>query len=408
LYVHLPWCVSKCPYCDFNSHERPSQGIPEQDYVAAVLEDLDRSVAECGGRTVQSIFFGGGTPSLFSPESIGRLVRAAAERLGLRQDAEITLEANPGTVEHGSFAAFRGSGVNRVSLGAQSFDERKLRVLGRIHTGGETELAVRELRQAGLDNFNIDLMYGLPGQSVAEALEDLERALALGPAQVSHYQLTLEPGTPFARRPPALPDEEACYEMQLACQERLAAAGFEQYEVSAYALPGRRCGHNLNYWQFGDYLGLGAGAHGKLTDPGTGEIRRSARLRHPSTYLAARGTGRFEAETHAVQPQDLVFEFCLNALRLRDGFDRALFEARTGLAWDQLLPRLELARQRGLMAEPAPGAWVPTGLGFRFLNDLQLVFLPVSGPEPRPEGRGRCRPGANLYTDPANSRDSVS
>ncbi len=406
LYVHLPWCVSKCPYCDFNSHQRPSRGIPEEDYVESLLMDLARSAADCGGRSLHTVFFGGGTPSLFSPASVTRLVRAATELLGLAEAAEVSLEANPGTVERGSFAAYREAGINRVSLGAQSFDEEKLRALGRIHTGGETELAVRELRQAGLDNFNIDLMYGLPQQTVAGALADLERALALAPAQISHYQLTLEPGTPFARRPPELPGEEASYEMQLACQERLAAAGYEQYEVSAYALPGRRCQHNLNYWRFGDYLGIGAGAHGKLTRAGSGEISRSTRLRHPSAYLAARRNGDFKAEMRTVEAQDLAFEFCLNALRLREGFDRGLFEARTGLEWEVIRPRLELARQRGFMAEPAPGTWVPTELGFRFLNDLQLMFLPEPGKPPSREDRIAAAAGPDLCTDEGATGDS--
>ena len=407
LYVHLPWCVSKCPYCDFNSHQRPSRGIPEQDYVESLLMDLARSAADCGGRSLHTVFFGGGTPSLFSPASVARLVQAATDLLGLEEAAEISLEANPGTVERGSFAAYREAGVNRVSLGAQSFDEEKLRALGRIHTAGETELAVRELRQAGLDNFNIDLMYGLPRQTVAEALADLERALALAPAQVSHYQLTMEPGTPFARRPPELPGEEASYEMQLACQERLAAAGYEQYEVSAYALPGRRCRHNLNYWRFGDYLGIGAGAHGKLTRAGSGGICRSARLRHPSAYLAARQSGDFTAEHRAVRPHDLAFEFCLNALRLREGFDRSLFEARTDLDWEVIRPRLELGRQRGLMVEVAPGVWAPTELGFRFLNDLQLLFLPE--PETQSSGNAltEALAGSDLCTDRGVAGDSV-
>lgn len=405
LYVHLPWCVSKCPYCDFNSHQRPSRGIPEEDYVESLLMDLARSAADCGGRSLHTVFFGGGTPSLFLPASVTRLVRAATELLGLAEAAEVSLEANPGTVERSSFAAYREAGINRVSLGAQSFDEEKLRALGRIHTGGETELAVRELRQAGLDNFNIDLMYGLPQQTVAEALADLERALALAPAQISHYQLTLEPGTPFARRPPELPGEEASYEMQLACQERLAAAGYEQYEVSAYALPGRRCQHNLNYWRFGDYLGIGAGAHGKLTRAGSGEVRRSTRVRHPSAYLAAR-KGEFTAEMRTVEAQDLAFEFCLNALRLREGFDRGLFEARTGLDWEVIQPRLELARQRGFMVEPVPGAWIPTELGFRFLNDLQLMFLPEPGKPPSREARIAAPAGPDLCTDEGVTGDS--
>ncbi len=275
LYVHLPWCVRKCPYCDFNSHAVPSQGFPEQAYLSALLEDLRFEAERHGGRPLRSIFFGGGTPSLFSADSIGRVVAAARQGFGAVADLEVTLEANPGTIERGRFADYRAAGVNRVSLGAQSFDDRHLQALGRIHAADDTVRAVEELHAAGLADFNLDLMYALPLQTPAESLADLERAIALGPTHLSHYQLTLEPGTGFARNPPPLPDEDAAWHMQLEGQERLAAAGYVQYEVSAYARAGRQCRHNLNYWRYGDYVGIGAGAHGKRSDAVTGEIWRS-------------------------------------------------------------------------------------------------------------------------------------
>ena len=376
LYVHLPWCVRKCPYCDFNSHAAPARGIPEQAYLGALLEDLEFAARGCEGRPLVSIFFGGGTPSLFSAASIGRVVERAAGLLGAAGGLEVTLEANPGTVERGRFAAYRDAGVTRVSLGAQSFDDRRLRDLGRIHARDETLAAVEELRAARLDNFNLDLMYALPHQAVEDALADLEQALALGPAHISHYHLTLEPGTVFERRPPPLPDDETAYAMQDACQARLAAAGYRHYEVSAYALPGRECRHNLNYWSFGDYLGIGAGAHGKVTDATSGTVVRTVRVRQPARYLAAADASQRIEESRAVATADLAFEFCLNALRLVDGFDGASFESRTGQPWDSIAPVVAKAQARGLL-EPQPGGrWVPTARGRSFLNDLQAMFLP--------------------------------
>ena len=376
LYVHLPWCVRKCPYCDFNSHAAPARGIPEQAYLGALLEDLEFAARGCEGRPLVSIFFGGGTPSLFSAASIGRVVERAAGLLGAAGGLEVTLEANPGTVERGRFAAYRDAGVTRVSLGAQSFDDRRLRDLGRIHARDETLAAVEELRAARLDNFNLDLMYALPHQAVEDALADLEQALALGPAHISHYHLTLEPGTVFERRPPPLPDDETAYAMQDACQARLAAAGYRHYEVSAYALPGRECRHNLNYWSFGDYLGIGAGAHGKVSDAASGTVVRTVRVRQPARYLAAADASQRIEESRAVATADLAFEFCLNALRLADGFDVASFESRTGRPWDSIAPLVAKAQARGLL-EPQPGGrWVPTARGRSFLNDLQAMFLP--------------------------------
>jgi oxygen-independent coproporphyrinogen-3 oxidase len=376
LYVHLPWCVRKCPYCDFNSHAAPMRGIPEEAYLAALLDDLEFAARDCEGRPLVSVFFGGGTPSLFSATSIGRIIERAVQRLDAARDLEVTLEANPGTVERGRFAAYRDAGVTRVSLGAQSFSDRHLAALGRIHAREETLAAVDELRAANLDNFNLDLMYALPEQSVAEALADLEQAIALGPAHLSHYQLTLEPGTAFERRPPPLPDEEAAYAMQVACQARLAAAGYRHYEVSAYAQPGRECRHNLNYWRFGDYLGIGAGAHGKVTDTAHGQVIRTARVKQPGRYLAATQPAARIDESRAVPASDLAFEFCLNALRLREGFDAPAFESGTGLPWSAVAPVVAAAEAQGLLAGEPGGRWAPTELGRRFLNDLQAMFLP--------------------------------
>jgi putative oxygen-independent coproporphyrinogen III oxidase len=379
LYVHLPWCVRKCPYCDFNSHAVPSAGLPEGTYLAALLDDLEFAARAVAGRQIVSVFFGGGTPSLFSARAIEAVLARLRELLPVAGDAEVTLEANPGTVEHGAFSAYRDAGVNRVSLGAQSFDDRSLAALGRIHSSGEIGKAVAELRAAGIGNFNLDLMYGLPEQAPPAALRDVERAIALEPAHISHYNLTLEPGTAFERRPPRLPDEEAVFEMQASCQALLASAGFGQYEVSAYAKPGRRCRHNLNYWEFGDYLGIGAGAHGKLTHAAIGRVSRVERLRQPGRYMAAvRARERIAAE-RTVPDADLAFEFCLNALRLVEGFDVETFEARTGQAWASVRTAA-VARERGLLELTGTGRWAATRQGRLFLNDLQAMFLP----DPRP------------------------
>ena len=380
LYVHLPWCVRKCPYCDFNSHVLPAAGLPERAYLDALLDDLDLATQECAGRELVSVFFGGGTPSLFAAATIERVLERAARRLQFAPGLEVTLEANPGAVERGRFADYRAAGVNRVSLGAQSFDDAQLAALGRIHASRETVVAVEELRAAGLDNFNLDLMYALPRQTLEGALGDVEQALALGPTHVSHYQLTLESGTAFERRPPPLPDEESAWAMQVACQARLAAAGYRQYEVSAYATVARECRHNLNYWTFGDYLGIGAGAHGKLTDAASGRVLRTARVRQPGRYLAAAEPAMRLEESRIVPEADLPFEFFLNALRLVDGFEAAQFEQRTGLPWASVASRVLLAEKRGLL-QGAPGRrWAPTALGRRFLNDLQAAFLPDSVP----------------------------
>jgi oxygen-independent coproporphyrinogen-3 oxidase len=373
LYIHFPWCVQKCPYCDFNSHKAPVQ-IPEQRYVDVLLEDLSLDLTEHEYRPLVSIFMGGGTPSLFSPESIARLLAEIKVRLPVSPDLEITLEANPGTIEHGRFAAYRDAGVNRVSLGAQSFDPRQLNQLGRIHGKDDIAMAVDEIRRAGIDNFNLDLMYGLSGQNVEAALSDLHQAIALSPTHISHYQLTLEPGTPFFHRPPQLPDDEDCYAMQMECQALLAAAGFRQYEVSAYAQAGCQSVHNRNYWQFGDYLGIGAGAHGKLTR--NGHIMRTERQKQPRQYLLSSAQQRVVLNA-PVAPAELPFEFMLNALRLKDGVPLIAFSERTGMPLSAIEKSMQAARDKGLLAHDMSHIR-PTEKGFDFLSDLQSLFLPAS------------------------------
>jgi putative oxygen-independent coproporphyrinogen III oxidase len=374
LYVHMPWCVRKCPYCDFNSHQLKS-AQPDASYIEALLRDFDTESPRLAGRRIDTVFFGGGTPSLFSPEEFARLLTALKERIAFADDAEITLEANPGTIERGRFAGYAQAGINRVSLGAQSFDARALKVLGRIHSADDTYRAVEELRAAKLDNFNLDLMYALPQQTPEEALEDVRIACSLGPRHISYYQLTLEPGTVFHARPPSLPDEDAAWDMQTAGQKLLAEAGYAQYEVSAYAQEGKRCRHNLNYWLFGDYVGLGAGAHGKLSLGLPMQILRTTKPKQPRDYQdqirQARGA---VGDSAFVAPTDLPFEFMLNALRLNDGFSRAGYEERTGLSLQMLDEPLARAHRRGLLEECAAG-WRPTELGRRFLNDLQAGFL---------------------------------
>lgn len=371
VYVHLPWCVRKCPYCDFNSHEL--RGVaPFAAYIDALLEDLEEDLPLAGGRQVETVFFGGGTPSLCPPSLVGRFLAGLAGRLPLAPDAEITLEANPGAIEHGSFAELAAAGVNRVSLGVQSFQPRLLTAIGRIHDVHDARAAITQLARAGITNFNIDLMFGLPGQTVAEAIDDVTAAIDAGPPHLSLYQLTLEPGTPFHRRPPALPDDEACWEMEQAAAERLEAAGYRRYEVSAWSRPGRECRHNLNYWSFGDYLGLGAGAHGKLS-LADGRIVRRWRRRRPLGWLEG---VRLEGE-QALDADARLFEFMLNALRLANGFNLEDFASRTGLPVAAALPGLERGRQLGLLAPSGGSAWRPTDLGRRFLNDVQALFLPA-------------------------------
>jgi putative oxygen-independent coproporphyrinogen III oxidase len=385
LYLHFPWCVRKCPYCDFNSYTLGGE-LPQEAYLAALSRDLREQAAldAVSGRPLTSIFMGGGTPSLFSPDAIGRVLEEARALFGFAPEVEITLEANPGTIERGRFAEYAAVGVNRVSLGAQSFGAQQLQLLGRIHSVADTVRSAEELHAAGISNFNLDLMYGLPEQDVAGARSDLRQALALAPAHLSHYHLTMEPGTVFGARPPPLPSEDCVELMLAACTEELEAAGLGHYEVSAYAHAGRQCRHNLNYWAFGDYLGVGAGAHGKLTDAAAARIVRTTHTREPRRYQA--GT---PLTVRTVEASELPFEFMMNALRLTQGFAATLFEARTGLRFEQVAPTLSVQQERGLL-RGVEGRWAPTPTGLRFLNDLLLEFLPDS--------TGAAEPAGSLYT----------
>lgn len=365
LYVHIPWCVRKCPYCDFNSHQAGG-ALPEQAYTAALLEDLQQDAEHAQGRLLGSIFFGGGTPSLFSGASIGAVIEQAEKLFGFDPLIEVTLEANPGTAEQGNFHALRAAGVNRLSLGIQSFNDSHLAGLGRIHNGGEAVRAFELARTAGFDNINVDLMHGLPQQTVEQAEQDLAQAFQLAPEHVSWYQLTIEPNTVFYNRPPLLPVDDTLADIQDLGQQRLAEHGYQQYEVSAYSQPGRQARHNRNYWEFGDYLAAGAGAHGKVTR-GPGDVTRYRKTRKPEDYLDA--SKAFTAASERVPRDHLTGEFFLNALRLTEGFPTQLFQQRTGLALDTVQRRLSALEQDGLlMAEPE---WIkPTELGQRFLNDL--------------------------------------
>jgi oxygen-independent coproporphyrinogen-3 oxidase len=385
LYVHLPWCARKCPYCDFNSHQA---GDPDQaGYVDALLEDLETDLPLVWGRSIHSIFIGGGTPSLFPPRLIDRLLGGLRARLPVSPACEITLEANPGSADAGHFRGYREAGVNRLSIGIQSFDDDCLRALGRIHDRQQGLDAYAAARVAGFDNINLDLMFALPGQTPAMALTDLQQAIDLGPEHLSHYQLTLEPNTLFHKYPPALPGEEQAAQMQEQGLERLRQAGYAQYEVSAHARPGRASRHNLNYWRFGDYLGIGAGAHGKITLPAEQRILRRVRLRHPDRYLAASGRERIASEQQ-LEPGDRVFEFMLNALRLTGGCEARLFSERTGLPLPSIKRPLTEAVDRGLL-EITDDRIRPTPLGQRFLNDLQALFLDA---EPDPTATGQAIP----------------
>ncbi len=374
VYVHLPWCLKKCPYCDFNSHEWRGDDLAsaEQRYLDALCADLDASLPLIWGRSVQSVFIGGGTPSLFSPQGIERLLADLRARLRLVADAEITLEANPGTFEKDRFKAFRQAGVTRLSIGVQSFDDRFLKPLGRVHDGAQALAAVAEAAQC-FETFNIDLMYALPGQNLDDVAQDLERALSFAPPHLSVYHLTVEPNTAFAKFPPqGLPDEDTAYEMLDLITARTAQAGLGRYEVSAYAREGHRCEHNLNYWQFGDYLGLGAGAHGKLSF--AHRVMRTVRWRDPQRYIEGALAGQALAQAEEVRRADLPFEFMLNALRLRDGFDLSQYTERTGLPLSRVQAALDLAEQRGLVRRDG-SRLRPTERGFDFLSELQALFL---------------------------------
>jgi oxygen-independent coproporphyrinogen-3 oxidase len=372
LYIHVPWCVRKCPYCDFNSHELRSE-LPEHEYVDALIADLEQFLPRIWGRPVYSIFFGGGTPSLLSPHAVETLLQAVRARVRLDAAAEVTLEANPGTAEAGHFEGYRQAGVNRLSIGVQSFADTRLKALGRIHDAAQARRAV-ELAQRHFDNINIDLMYALPGQCEQDALDDIEAALALGPAHLSAYHLTIEPNTLFYRFPPAVPDDDTAAGMQESIEARLALAGYENYETSAFARPNHRCAHNLNYWRFGDYVGIGAGAHSKLSFPD--RIVRESKLKHPRNYMAQAAVGAIQ-ESHEVALRDLPFEFMMNALRLTRGFPLRLYEERTGLALTGILPVLEAAERDGLI-ERDHLEIRPSLRGRRFLNDVLQRFLPGS------------------------------
>ena len=377
LYVHLPWCERKCPYCDFNSYRAPAR-IAEQVYVDALLADLDAELAADPAPAIASVFIGGGTPSLFGGAAIARLLDGIAARVSFEPDAEVTLEANPGSAEQARFAAYRAAGVNRLSLGIQSFDDRALAAIGRVHDGQAARRAVAAARAAGFDNLNLDLMFGLPAIAPAGALDDLRTALALAPEHLSWYQLTLEEGTAFARRPPLLPDHDALCDLHDAGLALLALHDFEHYEVSAFARPGRAARHNLNYWRYGDYIGIGAGAHGKRTRA-DGVVRRM-KIRQPERYMKQVRAGDAVAEQWQVPRDELVGEYMINALRLKAGFDLAECVARTGLRADapELLGPLTSARAKGWL-EQRGGHLKPTALGYRYLNDLQGLFIEPVG-----------------------------
>ena len=382
LYVHMPWCVRKCPYCDFNSHAAPADeqgGVPETAYIAALLQDLDQDLADfpdaqAGERELVSIFIGGGTPSLISPAGYATLFAGLRQRLHFADDIEITLEANPGTVEQGLFQGYHEVGINRLSIGVQTFQTTQLKALGRIHSGDEAQRAAQSAREAGFSNFNLDLMHGLPGQSLEQALDDLRQAIALEPTHLSWYQLTLEPNTVFYREQPVLPDEDVLADIQDAGQALLAAEGYGQYEVSAYARRDQRCRHNLNYWQFGDYLGIGAGAHGKLTQVVNNSLKviRTAKTRVPKDYLRATD---YRVSTMTIAQRELPFEFMLNTLRLIDGVPAALWPARTGLSAEALAETVTTLQAKGLL-QTSPDRLAATVLGQRYLNRVIEAFLP--------------------------------
>ena len=372
LYIHLPWCVKKCPYCDFNSHETHNGNIPENDYVAALIRDLENALPQIWGRKVVSIFFGGGTPSLFSAHSIDAILTAVRTLLPMEHLAEVTLEANPGTVEAQKFADFRSAGINRLSLGIQSFNSLHLKALGRIHDGNESHHAV-EIAQRNFDNVNLDLMYALPGQTLAEAHEDIQHACTLGIAHISAYHLTLEPNTLFHRYPPSLPDDDLAAEMQIMIEQTLANKGYTNYETSAFSQPGLESRHNLNYWLFGDYLGIGAGAHSKISF--ADKIIRQMRYKQPKEYLSRSALDTPLQDQHEVGRDERGFEFMMNALRLTAGFASEMFQQRTGLPITAIQQQLNEAEQRGLIVRDHLRV-TPTPVGRRFLNDLLQIFLP--------------------------------
>lgn len=382
LYIHFPWCVKKCPYCDFNSHA-VKDTLPEEDYVSHLLNDLEQQLPLVWGRSIHSIFMGGGTPSLFSAEALNTLVSGLRARLNFKPDIEITLEANPGSVEQEKFTDFLELGINRLSIGVQSFNNKHLQQLGRIHNAKEAIKAIETAHKAGFEKLNLDLMYGLPGQTMGEAKGDLQMALAMNPSHLSHYQLTIEPNTYFHHHPPLLPSDDRTVDIEESCRELLDQHDFERYEISAFAKPGQQCKHNINYWEFGDYLGIGAGAHGKITNVPEQHIQRSWKVKHPRDYLEADdktdSTTSEQAEstsgTHILGEKETAFEFFLNSLRLVEGFDTNLFQARCGLPISFVEQSLQIAESKGLI-DWGLNRIKPTETGLQYLNDLTGLFLP--------------------------------
>ncbi len=376
LYIHIPWCIRKCPYCDFNSHETGDNLPPESAYVEALMADLENDLPLIWGRTVTTLFIGGGTPSLFSAKSIENLLSQLRARLRFGPDTEITLEANPGAIDAERFREYHAAGINRLSIGIQSFDDGLLRKLGRIHTGQQALLAVDLARTAGFENINLDLMFALPEQTAGMAEHDLRTAIELQPEHISYYQLTIEPNTPFYHHPPTPCDDDLIWKMQEEAKQLLAGHGYAQYEISAYARQQRRCRHNLNYWQYGDYLGIGAGAHSKLTNPHTRSVTRLTKVRHPRQYLASAGSPRCIQTRNPLQTEEIALEFMMNALRLTEGFESRLFTTHTGLPLVFLQTALETAVEKGLINRDAFHIR-PTDLGKRYLNNLLELFLPT-------------------------------
>lgn len=394
LYVHFPWCVRKCPYCDFNSHNAPAE-IPEQQYLDALISDLEQHAPDIWGRPVETIFIGGGTPSLLSEEGFDFLLSRIRALVRLEPEAEITLEANPGTIDQARFTAYRQAGANRLSIGVQSFDDQHLKTLGRIHGGSEAINACQAALAAGFENFNIDLMHGLPRQTLQSAGNDVTTAISLKPTHISYYQLTLEPNTLFAAKPPALPDDESLWQIQQAGKTLLAEAGYQQYEVSAYASAGHQCKHNLNYWLFGDYLGIGAGAHSKLSFPAHGSIRRIAKHKHPTLFMEKAGSDDRIQQNQEVDRSNAYLEFLMNALRLNDGFTRSEFQQRVGEPISAIADELRRAEQLELLQRDAETIR-PTDKGLQYLNSLLELFLNI---EPSPE----LKKHAIIPIVPANS-----
>lgn len=371
LYIHIPWCVKKCPYCDFNSHAL-KDGLPQAEYVQALLADLRQDLPYIQGRPIKTIFFGGGTPSLLAPTYFAELLDSIAKIATLASDIEITMEANPGTIEHYNFADYKNAGINRISLGAQSFNNEKLKILGRIHKAEETLDAIEKIQQINFRSFNIDIMYGLPMQTIAECIQDLQTALNCKPPHLSWYQLTIEPNTVFHKYPPPLPVDDAAWEMHTQGIDLLKAHGFINYEVSAFAKPNMQCRHNINYWEFGDYLGIGAGAHGKITDLATRQVRRMWKTRNPKDYLDV--SQNFLAGTNIISAQELPFEYMLNQLRLFSDVSLDKYQERTNLSVSSLLKPLNFAKSKGLLNYDANHIYL-TELGRRFLNDVIHIFL---------------------------------